>query len=117
MIFLPKHKGYDFIQEFVKEHNCREVGSITRNDGRIIKLLDLESSCQEVYNSQNKSLILTITKIFERMKKTYLGLSKKLMIESKRMLDEIDIYYQEPDNDVPGSDIRNYVRSQYKIDV
>lgn len=55
--------------------------------------------------------------IYEHVREKYQNFGKRLMRRAKRMLDELDTHYQKRDYTMPGSDIRNYVRSQYKIDV
>ena len=108
MTFFPTHKGID-------SHPPKEQ-SLDAKVEEIVSTATFLPRHKRVYSLQEHIQEQSI-KIYENIKETYRSFSKRLMRKLKRMLDEVETHYQRQDTAIPGSDIRNYVRARYKIDV
>ncbi len=112
MTFLPTHKGMD--SQSLKELSL---------DAKVEEKLEERSSTamflprhKRVYSLRER-IQEKSEKIYEHIREKYQHFGKRLMRKIKQILDESETNYQRQDDAIPGSSIRNYVRSQYKIDV
>ncbi len=108
MTFLPTHKG-------MNSPSLKEQSLDTKVEERLSTAMFLPRH-KSVYSIREHIKEQSI-QIYEHVREKYQNIYERLMRKSKRMLDEVDIEYQKKDDALPGSHIRNYVRSRYKIDV